>query len=141
MNFGLLFPSDFVCKAVKVCKWAFVRYQCCLQGIIRDGPVLQTSRSSRNIRFTSGDKRDQGGPGRAGPSEDEDVNVRWEVSDCLYKEKAPRLKEIFVANSPKTARYARGTEGSAAGTTFGDVCGDKAVETKVKMFVSIVHLP
>lgn len=50
------------------------------------------------------------------------------------------LKEIFVAKSPKTASYVGGTEGSAAGTTFGDVWGDKLVETKVKMFVSIFHL-
>lgn len=107
--------------ALKVYKLTSLRCQCCLQGIIRDGPILQTFRSTRNICFTSGDKRDQRGPGRAGRSEDEDVNVRWEVSDCLYKEKTLRLTEIFVANSPKTASYARGTEGSAAGTTLGNV--------------------
>lgn len=48
----------------------------------------RTSRSSGNICFTSGDKRDQRGQERAGRSEEDNVNVRWEVSDCPYKEDA-----------------------------------------------------
>lgn len=89
-------------------------------GVIRAGHVPQTSRSSRNIGFTSGDKREQRGQGRAAQSEEDNINVRWEASDWPYIEKKWRLKEIFVANGLKKASCQRGTEGSAAESTSGD---------------------
>lgn len=58
---------------------------------------------------------------RQGQSEEDNVNARREVADCLYKEKTPPLKEIFVANGLKKPSYKRGTEGCAAESTFGDV--------------------
>lgn len=66
--------------------------------IIRAGHVLQTSSSSGNICFTSGDKRDQRGQRRVGTSGDNSVNVDWEASEDAYKEKTG-LKGISVANS------------------------------------------
>lgn len=87
-----------------------------MQGIIRVGTFCRppgppgTFASPLGTRGTRGVKEGQ----------DVNVNVHWEVSDCPYKEKTPRLKGIFVANGLKIASYPGGTERSAAGTTFGD---------------------
>lgn len=73
----------------KVCKWTLLRCQCCLQGIIRDGHILQNLQVLREHLFhlwgTRGTREVKKGPE---DQEEDNVNVRWEVSDRPYKEDA-----------------------------------------------------